>query len=58
LFIKNLKIKKKPCCNLGLTFSQIWLNPLLDDRHLGLKKNSSSSSSSEEEEATVDTAPL
>jgi hypothetical protein len=40
-----------------LTFSQIWLNPFIDDRHLGLKKNSSSSSSSseEEEEETVDT---
>jgi hypothetical protein len=53
--------KKKPCCNLGLTFSQIWLNPFIDDRHLGLQKNSSSSSSSseeEEEEETVDTAPL
>jgi len=21
-----------------LTFSQIWLNPFIDDRHLGLKK--------------------
>jgi hypothetical protein len=53
------KKKGKPCCNLGFTFSQIWLNPFIDDRHLGLKKNSSSSSSSEEEEEeTVDTAPL